>query len=46
VLREQIATGGIGTLLREESAQWREFVEIVERLEESEAEEFLEAMII
>jgi hypothetical protein len=46
VLREQIATGGIGSLLREESAQWREFVEIVERLEESEAEKFLEAMII
>lgn len=45
-LKEEIASGKIKELLEEEARQWREFVDIVEKLDADEVRSVLDDMII
>ena len=45
-LRDQIASGEMRELLKNEAAQWRKFIGIVEQLDPIDAEQFLNEMIV
>jgi hypothetical protein len=45
-LKDQIASGEMRELLKNEAAQWRKFVEIVERIDAAEAKELLSDMMV